>query len=83
VVGDALIEDPPPGHVADAVGMGLPRPLRRVWPVLARQPLFSLAAGGLTAAFWAGVRLRRLGLELQAARALGSLETMRGVVART
>jgi glycosyltransferase involved in cell wall biosynthesis len=81
-VGAELTDDPPPGHVADAVGLGLPGPMRRVWPLLAREPLFSLAAGALTALFRLGVRLRHVGLELQAARAIGSLETMRGVVAR-
>jgi glycosyltransferase involved in cell wall biosynthesis len=81
-VGEELTDDPQPGHVADAVGLGLPKPVRRVWPLLAREPLFSLASAALGALFWAGVRLRHTGLELQAARAVGSLETMRGVVAR-
>jgi GT2 family glycosyltransferase len=82
LVGDGLTAEPAAGHVADAVGMGLPRPLRRVWPLLAREPLFTLATGALSGLFRAGVLLRHLGLEVQAARALGSLETMRGVVAR-
>jgi GT2 family glycosyltransferase len=82
LVGEDLMEDPPESHVADAVGMGLPRPIRRVWPLLAREPLFSLAGAALAALFAAGVRLGHLGLEVQAARALGSLETMRGVLAR-
>lgn len=82
LVGDDLTENPTANHVADAVGMGLPGPVRRVWPLLAREPLFTLLTGALATLFHAGVRLGHLGLEVQSARAIGSLETMRGVVAR-
>jgi glycosyltransferase involved in cell wall biosynthesis len=80
LVGADLNERPDPSHIADAVGMGLPAPLRRVWPAIARDPIFGVATSGLTALFDAGVRLEHLGVELQAARAIGSLETMRGVL---
>ena len=83
VVGKELMEDPPETHVADAVGMGLPRPVRRLWPVLAREPLFTVAITMWRAGFAAGVRAKHLGLEVQSARAIGSLETMRGVLARS
>jgi hypothetical protein len=63
--------------------MGLPRPLRRIWPRLAADPLFRPLTGALTAAFKAGVVLRALPLEVQSARAIGSLETMRGVLDRS
>jgi GT2 family glycosyltransferase len=82
VVGQELMENPPETHVADAVGMGLPRAVRRIWPVLSREPLFTPVTGALSALFRAGVRWRHLGLEVQSARAIGSLETMRGVHAR-
>lgn len=83
LVGSELAEDPDPSHVPDAIGMGLPRPLRRVWPLLGRDPAFGFVTGLLGGMFDAGVRLRHLGLEVQAARAIGSLETMRGVLERS
>jgi Glycosyl transferase family 2 len=83
LVGDELAEDPDPAHVADAVGMGLPRTLRRVWPLLARDPLFGPVTAALEALFRVGVGLEHLGVELQSARAIGSLETMRGVLERS
>lgn len=83
LLGRELREAPPPSHVADAVGMGLPGPLRRLWPTLARDPFFGVVGAILTAAFHAGTWLEHLGLEVQAARAIGSLETMRGVLERS
>lgn len=80
MVGPELSDDTEGAHVADAVGLGIPGPLRRLWPMLARDPLFGLVTGALTAAFGLGVRLRHLGTETQTARAIGSLETMRGVL---
>ena len=80
MVGEQLMDAPPESHVADAVGMGLPGPVRRLWPTLARDPLFALVTGALSGLFEAGVRWSHLGLEVQAARAIGSLETMRGVL---
>jgi glycosyltransferase involved in cell wall biosynthesis len=79
LVGAELETDPDGAHVADAVGMGLPRPLRRAWPALARDPLFTPVSEAFLAAFGAAVRARHLGAEVQSARAIGSLETMRGV----
>jgi len=83
LVGADLSDETDGPHVADAVGMGLPRPIRRLWPTLARDPLFRPVIAALTAAFQAGVWSGHLGLETQAARAIGSLETMRGVLDRS
>ena len=83
LVGEELSEDADGPHVADAVGMALPAPLRRIWPLLARDPLFGVSTGLLGAIFRAGVRLEHLGTEVQSARAIGSLETMRGVLERS
>jgi hypothetical protein len=80
VVGPTLADDAAASHVADAVGMGLPQPVRRVWPLLARDPLFEPVTGTLEVLFAQAVRDRHLGLEVQAARAIGSLEVMRGVL---
>ena len=79
-LGEELTEVPGPSHVADAVGMGLPGPVRRLWPLLARDPLYPIVTGGLAAMFAVGVRVGHLGLEFQTARAVGSLATMRGVI---
>ena len=83
LVGRKLARTPAPSHIADAVGMGLPTPLRWLWPRLARDPLFAVVMAGLTEMFRAGVRLGHLGLEAKTARAIGSLEIMRGVVERS
>lgn len=80
LLGHDLATDPNGIHVADAVGMGVPPLLRPIWPVLASDPLFRPVTAALTVLFEAGVRFRHLGTEFQAARALGSLETMRGVL---
>jgi GT2 family glycosyltransferase len=83
LVGEELSEDPAGPHVMDAVGTALPGGLRRIWPLLARDPLFGPVTGTLEAAFHAGVRIEHLGVEVQSARAIGSLETMRGVIERS
>jgi glycosyltransferase involved in cell wall biosynthesis len=83
LVGDELSDDTAGPHVADAVGLGLPAPVRRIWPLLARDPLFGVSTAVLVAMFRAGVRLEHLGMEIQSARAIGSLETMRGVLDRS
>jgi len=83
LVGEELARNPKPSHIADAVGMGLPTPIRWLWPSLARDPLFETVMAGLTRLLRAGVRLEHLGVEAQAARAIGSLETMRGVLERS
>jgi len=82
VLGSELRAAPPASHVADAVGMGLPRPLRPAWRLLARDPFFAAAAAALVRLFEAGATAGHLGLEVFAARAIGSLETMRGVLDR-
>jgi glycosyltransferase involved in cell wall biosynthesis len=83
VLGAGLVRRAAASEVEDDVGMGLPGPLRRVWPLLARDPWFGLVTGALTGLFHAGVRLGLLELEVQSARAIGSLETMRGVLDRS
>jgi glycosyltransferase involved in cell wall biosynthesis len=83
LVGDELADDPEPTHVADAVGQRLPGAVRRAWPLLARDPFFGPVTEALTALFESGVRLEHLGVEVQSARAIGSLETMRGVLERS
>ena len=62
------------------LGQGLPRPLNRLLPLLAREPLFALLALILTLLFEVGARLRVFKLEAFAARGLGSLETQRGAL---
>lgn len=81
LVGNDLVADPEGSEVADGVGLGLPRALRGAWPWVARDPLFAPASAALNVAFRGGVGARHLGLEILGARALGSLETMRGVLA--
>jgi len=81
LLGRQLTDEPEGSEVADGVGLGLPRPLRPLWPWLARDPLFAPAAAALELAFRGGVHARHLGLQILGARGLGSLETMRGVVA--
>jgi hypothetical protein len=83
VVGPGLVGRPDGPAVLDEVGLGLPRPLRRAMPLIAREPVFSLLASVLVGLFVLGVRSRRLGIEVFAARGIGSLETQRGVLARS
>ncbi len=80
LLGRQLADDPTGSEVADGVGLGLPRPLRRLWPWLARDPLFAPGSAELELAFESGVQAQHLGLQILGARALGSLETMRGVI---
>jgi len=82
LLGGELVRTASGSEVDDDVGLGLPAPIRRIWPWLARDPLFGLVTAALTALFGLGVRTRSLCLETQAARAIGSLETMRGVLDR-
>jgi glycosyltransferase involved in cell wall biosynthesis len=83
LVGTELADEPDASHVRDSVGQRLPGPLRSAWPVLARDPLFAPTTAVVAALFHLGVRVGHLGVELQAARAIGSLETMRGVLERS
>lgn len=83
LLGARLVDTPHGSEVDDAVGLGLPKPLRRLLPALARPPLFGALTGILTVMFRVGVRWRHLGLEYFAARGIGSLETMRGVLDRS
>ncbi len=80
IVGRDLVDDPSTANVVDVPGQGLPRPLRRVWPILAGDPFFGPLSAGFDAAFRAAVTLQILELETLAARALGSLEVQRGVL---
>jgi glycosyltransferase involved in cell wall biosynthesis len=83
LLGGDLVRRAEGSEVEDEVGLGLPAPLRRIWPYLARDPLFPVVTGALTLLFRLGVRLRSLPLETQSARAVGSLDTMRGVLDRS
>jgi hypothetical protein len=82
LLGPSLVRDARGSELEDAVGQGLPSSLRRVWPWLAREPLFTCAVAVLSVLFRVGVALRWLGLETLAARGIGSLETQRGVLTR-
>jgi hypothetical protein len=83
LLGTELVARAQGSEVEDEVGRGLPAPVRRVWPRLARDPLFTPVTGVLAAAFALGVRVRSLRLETLSARAVGSLDTMRGVLDRS
>jgi glycosyltransferase involved in cell wall biosynthesis len=83
LLGKELVRHPGGSEVDDDVGLGLPRPVRKVWPYLARDPWFGLTTGALTLAFKLGVKTKVLRLEVLSARAIGSLDTMRGVLDRS
>jgi hypothetical protein len=57
--------------------------VRRIWPLLARDPALGVVTGALGGLFALGVRANRLAPQILAARAIGSLETMRGVLDRS
>jgi glycosyltransferase involved in cell wall biosynthesis len=83
LLGGELVLEPEGSEVADAVGLGLPGPLRDAWPLLARDPLFEPVTETMLRLFGAAVGMRHLGLEVFAARGIGSLEVMRGVLGAT
>jgi|SRR5215203_48545 len=83
VVGTGLNDGTADANTADRPGQGLPRPLRRLLPVLASGPMFHILSGTLAAVFRAASAVGALGIETVAARGLGSLETQRGVLDRT
>lgn len=62
------------------IGHSLPRPLRRLLPTLASEPLFPALTAILQAIFHVGVGLRLLRVQIFAARGLGSVETQRGAL---
>ena len=80
LLGGTLVTTPQGSEVADDVGLGLPAPMRRLWPLFAEDPAFEHAVSAMEALFAAAVRGRHLGLEVFAARGIGSLEVMRGVL---
>jgi len=82
LLGVELVEHAHDSEVEDAVGLGVPRALRRCLPLLAHEPAFIILTEFLTMLFAAGVRLGALELEVFAARGIGSLETQRGVLDR-
>jgi hypothetical protein len=82
LVGKELNDGGGTANTLDRPGQGLPRPLRRLLPVLASDPLFDLVAGALAVGFRLAVGVRSLGLQTLAARGIGSLETQRGVLAQ-
>lgn len=78
---DVIGDDPARSRqIGETVGMGLPPLVRRVWPLLARDPLFGPLSAGLTIAHRGAVRLDHLGLEAFVARGVSSLEVMRGAL---
>jgi glycosyltransferase involved in cell wall biosynthesis len=83
VLGGDLVQGSAGSRPEEGVGVGLPRPVRRAWPYLARDPAFGPVTAALSGLFALGVRTRTLAVEAFAARALGSLETMRGVLDRS
>jgi glycosyltransferase involved in cell wall biosynthesis len=83
VVAGDLVRGEREARPEDNVGVSLPPVLRALWPRLARNPAHGLVTGALTAVFEIGVRTRALPIETQSARAIGSLETMRGVLDRS
>jgi glycosyltransferase involved in cell wall biosynthesis len=62
------------------IGHTLPSPLRRLMPLLVREPLFGALAASLQAVFHVGLRLDMMRVQMFAARGLGSLETQRGAL---
>lgn len=79
VVGHDLTDPTGTANTPDRPGQRLPRPVRRLLPILASPPLFRLIAAVLAAGFWIGVLVGSLPLQTLAARGVGSLETQRGV----
>jgi hypothetical protein len=82
VTGD-LVHGAPGARPEENVGTSLPRPVRAIWPHLARDPALGMVTRALGGVFALGVRTRTLALETVSARAIGSLETMRGVLDRS
>jgi glycosyltransferase involved in cell wall biosynthesis len=82
VTGD-LVHGAPGARPEENVGTSLPRPVRAIWPHLARDPALGVVTRALGGVFALGVRTRTLALETVSARAIGSLETMRGVLDRS
>jgi glycosyltransferase involved in cell wall biosynthesis len=80
VVGHDLTDRTGTANTLDRPGQRLPRPVRRVLPVLAFPPLFRLVVAVLTAGFWIGVVVGSITLQTFTARGVGSLETQRGVL---
>jgi glycosyltransferase involved in cell wall biosynthesis len=83
LLGAELVARASGSEVEDEVGRSLPAPVRRVWPHLARDPLFAPLTRAFTGLFALGVRSGSLRLETISARAVGSLDTMRGVLDRS
>jgi glycosyltransferase involved in cell wall biosynthesis len=81
LLGGALVREGEGPETPDDVGLGLPGPLRTVWPAVAGGAAFEPAIAAMERVFAFAVRSRHLGLEVFAARGIGSLETMHGVVA--
>jgi len=83
LVGRSLVHRAEASEVEDAVGLGLPLPVRCALPLMARDPAFAALTGALERLFRLGVRIRSLEVEVFAARGIGSLEVMRGVLDRS
>lgn len=79
LLGTELVLDSLGPETPDAVGLNLPPRVRRVWPLMARDPNFAVVAGACERIFRFGLKRDHLGLQVWAAQGIGSLETMRGV----
>jgi glycosyltransferase involved in cell wall biosynthesis len=62
------------------IGHTLPEPMRRLMPLLASEPAFTVLAAILRVVFHVGVRVGLVDVEAFAARGLGSLEVQRGAM---
>jgi hypothetical protein len=82
VTGD-LVHGSPGARPEENVGTSPPPPLRAVWAHLARDPALSVVTRMLGGVYALGVRTHTLALETLSARAIGSPETMRGVLDRS
>jgi glycosyltransferase involved in cell wall biosynthesis len=80
--GRRLMYEAHPDLLGDDLDIGhtLPNPLRRLLPLLVREPLFGILAATLETVFQIGLRLGPMGIQTFAARGLGSLETQRGAL---
>jgi hypothetical protein len=67
-------------QLADTVGMNLPRAVRRVLPLAARDPVHGPLTGAIERLHRAAVRQGHLGAEVFTARGLATLDVMRGVL---
>ena len=80
LLGPDLVHVARGSEAVDGVGTNVPAPLRPLWRALAADPAFPLVTALGARVHAAALRQGHLGLEVFAARAIGSLEVMRGVL---